>query len=115
MRRNDQRGLPSGAGHVIGISRNWILPVAVEPEKSSIDRPLVGDPGGRRRADEVSVALRENTLTVPDAALKIEIAQPRPVAPGADLITLPEKISERISFDHHGADAELVEQRPLRK
>jgi hypothetical protein len=89
VRRNYQRGLPASARHVIGIARDWILPVAVEPEESSIDRPIVRGPGGRKRADECGVALWENALTVPNAALKKEIAKPRPIAPGADLITLP--------------------------
>src|SRR6266403_841105 len=38
MRGNHQRRLPAGARHVTGIARDWILPVAVEPEESSIDR-----------------------------------------------------------------------------
>src|SRR5258706_16251553 len=115
MRRNNQRGLPAGARHVIGISRDRISPVSVEPEESSIDRTIVGSPGGRRCAGELGVAFRENALAVPDPVLKIEIAKPRPVPPGAGLITLPQKISGWIGFDHHCADAELVEQRPLRK
>src|SRR6202163_597494 len=89
VRGNHQRGLPAGARHVIGIARDWILPVAVEPEESSIDRPIVRGPGGRKCADECGVALWENALTFPDAALKKEIAKPRPIAPGAHLITLP--------------------------
>src|SRR2546423_5405131 len=115
MRGNDQRGLPASARHVVGIARDRILPIAVEPEKSSIDRPIVRGPGGRKRADECGVAFRENALTVPNASLKKEIAKPRPIASGSHFITLPEKISERISFDHHRTDAELVEQHPLRK
>src|SRR6266699_7149371 len=89
VRGNNQRGLPASARHVIGIARDWILPVAVEPEKSSIDRPIVRGPSGRKRADECGVALWENALTVPNAPLKKEIAKPRPIAPGAHLITLP--------------------------
>src|ERR1700730_242776 len=109
MRRNYQSGLPAGARHVIRVSRDRISPVAVEPEEGSIDRTLVGVPGGRDRADELGISFRKNALAVPDAVLKIEIAKPRPIAPGGDLIALSEKISERIGFDHHGADAELVE------
>jgi hypothetical protein len=45
--------------------------------------------GGRKRADECGVTFRENTLTVPNAPLKKEIAKPRPIAPGAHLIALP--------------------------
>src|ERR1700752_1503638 len=115
VRWNDQRGLPASTRHVVGIARDWILPVAVEPEKGSVDRSIVRGPGGRWCADVCGVALWENALTVPNAPLKKEIAKPRPIAPGAHLITLPQKISERISFDHHGTDAELVEQHPLRK
>jgi hypothetical protein len=62
VRGNDQRGLPASARHVIGIARDWILAVAVEPEKSSIDRPIVRGPGVRKRADECSIALWENAL-----------------------------------------------------
>src|SRR5260221_6107625 len=89
VRGNHQRRLPAGARHVIGIARDWISPVAVEPKESSIDRPIVRGPGGRKRADEFGIALWENALTVPDATLKKEVAEPRPVAPGANLITLP--------------------------
>src|SRR5712691_9086229 len=85
VRGNHQRRLPACAQHVIGIARDWISPVAVEPKKSSIDRPIVRGPGGRKRADEFGIALWENALTVPNAALKKEIAKPRPIAPGADL------------------------------
>src|ERR1700682_5950442 len=89
VRGNHQRRLPPGARHVIGIARDWISPVAVEPKESSIDRPIVRGPGWRKRADEFGVAHSENALSVPDATLKKEIAKPRPVAPGANLITLP--------------------------
>src|ERR1700722_2131270 len=89
VRRNYQRRLPSSARHVIGIARDWISPVGVEPKESSIDRAIIRGPGGRKRADEFGIALWENALTVPDATLKKEVAKPRPVAPGATLITLP--------------------------
>ena len=84
VRGNHQRRLPAGARHVIGIALDWISPVAVEPKESSIDRPIVRGPGGRKRADEFGIALWENALTVPDATLKKEVAKPRPVAPGAN-------------------------------
>ena len=115
VRRNHQGGLPAGARHIISVPRNRISTVAIEPEEGSIDRALVGSPGRRERADELDLTFWENALAVPDAVLKIKVAKPRPIAPGADLITLAEKISERIGFDHHRADAELVEQSPLRK
>ena len=89
VRGNHQRRLPACARHVIGIARDWISPVAVEPKESSIDRPIVRGPGGRKRADEFGIALWENALTVPDATLKKEVAKPRPIASGADLIALP--------------------------
>src|SRR6202049_1367035 len=107
VRGNHQRRLPAGARHVIGIARDWVSPVAVEPKESSIDRPIVRGPGGRKRSDEFRIALWENALTVPDATLKKQVAKTSPVAPGANLITLPYEICERISFDHHGTDAEL--------
>src|SRR5260370_40981265 len=89
VRGNHQRRLPAGARHVIGIARDWISPVAVEPKESSIDRPIFRGPGGRKRPDEFVIALWENALTVPHATLKKEVPKPRPVAPGANLITLP--------------------------
>src|SRR6266481_6245320 len=64
VRGNHQRRLPAGARHVIGIARDWISPVAVEPKESSIDRPIVRGPGGRKRADEFGIALWENALTM---------------------------------------------------
>src|ERR1700693_1768029 len=89
VRGNHQRRLPASARHHTGTARDGIQPLGVEPKESSIDRPIVRGPGGRKRADEFGVALWENALTVPDATLKKEAAKPRPVAPGANLITLP--------------------------
>jgi hypothetical protein len=89
VRGNHQRRLPASARHVIRIDRDWISPVAIEPKESSIDRSMVRSPGGCNRADEFGITLRENALTVPDATLKKEVAKPRPVAPGPNLIPLP--------------------------
>jgi hypothetical protein len=44
-------------------------------------RALVGHPSRRRCADEFRVAGGQNAFTVPDAILKIKIAQSRPVPP----------------------------------
>src|SRR4029079_3731084 len=89
VRGNHQGSLPAGTRHVVGIARDWISPVAVEPKESAIDRSIVRGPGRRKRADEFGIALWQNALTVPDTVLKKEVAKPRPVAPGANLITLP--------------------------
>jgi hypothetical protein len=80
VRRNYHGSLPAGTQHVIGIQRNRKSAVAIEPEEGTIDPALVGRPRGRERADELGVAFREKALAVPDAVLKIETAEPRPVA-----------------------------------
>src|SRR5215475_10829505 len=100
-RGDDQRRLPARSCHVIRIPRDRKASVTIEPEESAVDRTPVRGPGGRERADELGIALRENALAVPHAVLEIEIAKPGPVAPRAELVALPEKISERVGFDHH--------------
>jgi hypothetical protein len=53
------------------------LTETVDPEEGAIERTFVGRPGGRQRADEFRVTFRENALAVPNAVLKIEIAESR--------------------------------------
>src|SRR5262249_2476951 len=66
-------------------------------------------------ADEFRVTLRKNAFAVPNTILKVMIAEPRSITSAADLVALPEKISEWIGFNAHRADAELVKQRTLRE
>lgn len=58
--REYQRRSPAGTRHVIGVARDQARPVAVKPKESSIDRSIVRGPGGRKRADEFGIALRQN-------------------------------------------------------
>src|SRR5262249_36836466 len=89
--------------------------VTVDPEEGAVDRTLVGFPCGSKRAYELGVAFGKNPLAVPDAVLEIKIAEARPIAPTSELVALGEKIPIRVGIHHHRADADLVEQRPLRE
>src|SRR3984893_610210 len=113
MRGYNHRGLAAGARPEIRVSWARVLIDTVDPKEGAVNRALVGHPSRCRCADEFRVTWRKNAFAVPNAILKIEVAEPRPITPAADLIALPEKISEWISFNPHGADTELVKQRPL--
>src|SRR4029077_2804884 len=106
MRRHNHRSLAAGARHVIRLSWDRILASTIDPKKGTVNRTLIGNPSWRRSADELRVACGQNAFAVPDTILKVKVAESRPVAPAADLITLSKKISERISFNSHCADAE---------
>ena len=113
MRGYDHRGLAAGARHVIRVFWDRILTDTVDPKEGAVNRALIGHPSRCRCADEFRVAWRKNAFAVPNTILKIKVAEPRPVTPAADLVALPEKISEWISFNPHRADAKFVKQRPL--
>src|SRR5271167_1388571 len=115
MRGYDHRGLAAGARHVIRVSWDRILTDTVDPKEGAVNRALICHPRRCRCADEFRVTWRKNAFAVPNTISKIEVAEPRPITPAADLIALPEKISEWISFNPYRADAELVKQRPLRE
>src|SRR5262249_16338381 len=115
VRRDDERGLPTCTKHVVSILRHRKRANTIDPEEGAIDRSPVGFPSRRKRAYEFGVTLRKNSFAVPNAILKIEVSKTRPVSSGTDLVSLPEKVSERIGFDHHRADADLVEECTLRE
>src|ERR1700730_13338471 len=113
MRGYNHRGFAAGARHVIRVSWDRILTDTVDPKEGTVNRALIAPPSRCRCADEFRVAWRKNAFAVPNAILKIKVAEPRPLTPAADLVALPEKISEWISFNPNCADTELVKQRPL--
>jgi hypothetical protein len=49
------------------------LAVTIDPEEASVNRTLVGFPSGRYRTDELYESLGQDSLSVPEAILKIEI------------------------------------------
>src|SRR6185369_2254199 len=109
VRRDDHRPLPAGSRHKISVVRHRIPAVPVYPEESSIDRAFVGFPRGRNRAHEFREPSGQNSLALPHTVLKIKIPEPSPVAPRSKLVALGEEVSIRISFEHHSANADLVE------
>src|SRR5205814_141722 len=66
-------------------------------------------------AHERYETLRQDPLAVPDAVLQIQVAEPRPVAPGSELVPLREEIPVRVRLHHERARADLVEERAARK
>src|SRR3954453_21772680 len=88
VRGDDQRRLAAGTRHVVSIGGHRISSIAVQPKEGPIDRSFVRRPGGRKRADELGIALWEHAFTVPDTIRQKQVAKPRPVAPGANLIAL---------------------------
>src|SRR5262249_17785859 len=115
MRWNDQGPLPARSRHVIRLLGHREAAVPVDPEEGTIDRTLVSFPRGSKRAHELGVAFGKNPLAVPDAVLEIKIAEARPIATAGELVALGEKIPIRVGVHDHRADADLVEQRPLRE
>jgi len=82
-------GKAAGGRHVIRVSWDRILTDTVDPKEGTVNRALIGHPSRRRCADEFRVTRWQNAFAVPDTILEIKVAEPRPVAPGANLITLP--------------------------
>src|SRR5499427_2021382 len=115
MRWDDHRLLASGTRHEIGAPRDWVRAIAVNPEKATINRAMVGRPRRRDCADEFHEALGQDPLAVPEAILKVEIAKPRPVARGGEFVSLHKEVAERVGLHNHGAHAKLVEQRSPRE
>src|SRR3990172_2159559 len=75
-----------------------------------------GTPPRRRRSGhELHEALRQQPLALPHAVVHIEHPEPRPVAAGAVVIAGEQEVPVRVRLEHLAADADLVEQRPLRK
>src|SRR5262245_50882817 len=84
-------------------------------ETTSYNLPWFVRRMGSKRAHELGVAFGKNPLAVPHAVLQVKIAEARPIAPASELIALGEKIPIRVGIHHHRANADLVEQRPLRE
>src|ERR1700686_1022625 len=106
VRRNDHGVLAAGARHVVSVSGHGKSAIAVDPEKAAINRPAVGDPRRRQSADELDESLRQDSMPIPYAVLKVQVSQTRPVARAGKIIALSEQIPEGIGFDHHAAHAD---------
>src|SRR5262245_60278689 len=100
VRWNDKRGLAACSGHVVCLFWDRECSVTVDPEKTAVDRVLVGFPRRCQGADEAVVSFGQNPFSIPDAALKIQVAQTCPIPRRHEVITLSQKISERIGLDH---------------
>src|SRR2546422_68505 len=113
--RDDQRGLATGPSHVVRLLGNRERAVAVYPEEAAVNGTLVGFPGRRHLAHELDVPLGQYPLAVPHAVLQIEVAETRPVACRHEIVSLSQKVAERVRLNDHRPDANLVEQRALRE
>src|SRR5262249_6370880 len=98
VRRHDHGCLAAGDRNVIGVPWDGILAETIDPEEAAVNGEIIAHPCRRWCADEFHVTLWQNALAVPDAILKIKVAQPRPVPAAANLIALSQKIPEWISF-----------------
>src|SRR5215469_15371527 len=115
MRWDYESGLATCPRHVKGLFWYRIRAVAIDPEEAAINGTIVRFPSWRQRADKLDVPLWQNSLPVPHSVLKIQIAKPRPVSCGCQFVSLRQKISKGIGFQHHGSDADLVKEHALRK
>src|SRR6266511_1788501 len=113
--RNDQRRLAAGTRHVVGVLWDREPAVPIDPEEAPVDGALIGFPCRRQSADELYIALGQNSVTIPHTILKIEVAESSPIAPRCKFVPLGEKVSKRVGFDHHRPNADPVEERALRE
>src|SRR5258705_10909287 len=88
MRRNDERDLRAGTGHVVRVSRHRESARAVDPEKGAVDRAAVCLPRGRYGAHEFGIALGQDALAVPNSVLEVQIGEARPLARRGQLVAL---------------------------
>src|SRR5947208_497232 len=72
MRRHDPRALPADAEHRVGVVRQRLAAVAVDPEEAAaVHGTPVGHPGRGEGAHVAHVAAREQALAVPDTVLQV--------------------------------------------
>src|SRR5688500_20304933 len=113
MRGNHQHGLSADAQHVEGFFRSRECALAVQPEETAIDRSTIGLPCRREGADELHVALRQDAPAVPHSVLQIEVCDAGPVAARSKFVTMGEEVHVGITVQHHRANTELTEPRPM--
>src|SRR5262249_28340395 len=94
---------------------NGKVALPINPEEAAVNGTIVRFPRRGHRADELDVALRQNSLAIPNTTLKIETSEAMPVASRHQIVSLGEKIPERIRFGHHRSNPNFVEQGALRK
>src|SRR5277367_440636 len=90
VRGYDHRVLTAGARHVIGVLGNRQSAITIDPEEAAINGSRIGNPRRSQSAHEVDEPFRKNSLAVPDAVLKIQVPEPRPVACRCEVISLRE-------------------------
>ena len=79
--RDDHGELAASARCPVGVLRNgWKAVAGVEPELAAI---VLFRVGGRWGTHEIDPALGQNSLTVPDSVLEMQLPEARPVASGA--------------------------------
>src|SRR5947207_2170413 len=116
MRAHDPRTLSAGAEHRVGVLRQRLASVAVDPEEAAaVHGARVGHPGRGECAHVAHVAAWEQALTIPHTVLQVEVREARPVAGGDRLGALAEEVAVWVGVDDRVAHAELVEEHALRE
>src|SRR5437763_171628 len=96
MRGHAPRALPGDTNHRVGVPRQRLAAVAVDPEEApAVHGTPVGHPGRGEGAHVAHIAARERALAVPDAVLHVEVPEPRPVAGGDRLGALGAAVAAR--------------------
>jgi len=86
------------------------------PSVHPYHRPVAGVlPRRRRRGDELRPPLGEESRALPHTVVQIEDPEPRPVACRAVVVAVQQEVAVRVGLEHLTADADPVEQRPLRE
>src|SRR5262249_47141443 len=85
---------------------------AVDPEQSSVDRLL---PRGRRSADELGPAFRQQALALPNSILEIKQPEAGPISRRAIVVPSQEKVAIRVGLEHLIPDTDSIEQGKLRE
>src|SRR5262249_49644085 len=65
VRWNDESGLPTCPGHIVGLFGHRKHAVAIDPEEAAINGTLISFPGRRQCADESDVPFGQNSFSVP--------------------------------------------------
>src|SRR5690606_204843 len=99
--------LPTTARHVVGVSGQGIFARGVEPNLCTV---VAVFPGGGRAGGKLNPSFRQHTLSIENAVVKVQHAEPGPVAGCAIVKPANNEMSQAVGFQRLPADANAVEQ-----